>query len=81
MIIKSASKDYFFWKMDQEEHEFPESAAFRENVKKEIPYGPGGRYWIKNKKIWAIHKNQFKIFMEIVYDFYRDLVFKQGELF
>ena len=80
MIIKSASKDFFYWQLDPSEKELPESYEFIDQVKEKIPANKG-RYYFRDKKCWAINKEYFIDFMEIVIEFYKGLVFKQGELF
>jgi hypothetical protein len=80
MIIRSASKDYFYWQFDEKEKELPESRELIEKVKSKIPAN-GGRYYIKDRQCWAINKQFFHEFIAIMNEYYYNLCFKQGELF
>ena len=80
MIITSASKYYFYFQFDNSEINTPDAEQFISRIKTEIPANKG-RYWIRDKKVWAIHKDFFELFMENLYVYYKKLVFKQEELF
>ena len=80
MIIRNASKDFFYWQLDPSEKALPESYDFIAQVKEKIPAN-SGRYYFRERKCWAINKTYFLDFMEIVIEFYQKLVFKQGEMF
>lgn len=79
MLIKSASKYYFYFQLTDEEKENNETQRLIDNIKKNITYK--NRYWIKEKKIWAIHKDKYNIFMELIYEYYYNIINKQYELF
>ena len=79
MEFKPSNENYFFFKLSKNEKESIAAKEFTESLKIEIPYK--GRYWMKEKRCWAIHKEYFNTFFELLKKFYYNLCFNQGELF
>lgn len=79
MKISSYSKNYFIFQFQDDEKNNYYASKFIEKFKNEIPHG--ARYWFPKVKAWRIHNDYFNKFMELLMEYYRDLVFKQRELF